>query len=32
MAQSESCCKVMVEAPKPQRLHPLTMSYVYKVF
>jgi hypothetical protein len=32
MAKSECCCKVMVEAPNPQRLHPPTMAYICKVF
>jgi hypothetical protein len=32
MAKSECCCKVIVEAPNPQRLHPSTMAYICKVF
>jgi hypothetical protein len=31
-AGSERCCKVMVEAPNPRRLHPTYISYVDKVF
>jgi hypothetical protein len=31
MAEPEQCCKVMVEATNPQRLHPTSKSYVYKV-
>ena len=31
MAESEWCCKVMAEAPTPQTLHPLTMSYIYYI-
>jgi len=32
MAKSECCCKVMVEAPNPQRLYPPTMAYICEVF
>jgi hypothetical protein len=31
VAESDCCCKVMVEAPDPQRLHPQTMAYICKV-
>ncbi len=31
-AGPEQCCKVMVEAPNPRRLHPTSISNVYKVF
>ncbi len=32
MAEPEWCCNVMVEAPNPHGVHPMTsMSYVYKV-
>ena len=31
-AGPEQCCRVMVEAPNPRRLHPTSISYVYKVF
>ncbi len=29
--EPEQCCNVMVEAANPQRLHPTSKSYVYKV-
>ncbi len=29
---SELCCNVMVEAINPNRLHPTSISHVYKVF
>ncbi len=34
MAKFEWCCKVMAEAskPKPHRLHPTSMLYIYNVF
>jgi hypothetical protein len=32
MAESEWCCKVMVEASKPRRLHPTSIWYICKVF
>ena len=30
-AEPEHCCNVIVEATRPQRLHPTSKSYVYKV-
>ena len=30
-AEPEQCCNVIVEATNPQRLHPTSKSYVYKV-
>ena len=32
ITEYESCCKVMVEAPKPRRLHPTSISSIYKGF
>ena len=32
MAKSKWCCKVVVEAPKPRRLHPTSTPCIYKVF
>ena len=32
ITECESCCKVMVEASKPRRLHPTSISYIYNVF
>jgi len=32
MAELEWCCNIMVEAPNPRELHPISISYVYKVF
>ncbi len=32
MVEPEWCCKVMVEAPNPLGVHPISISYVYKVF
>jgi hypothetical protein len=32
ITECESCCKVMVEASKPHRLHPTSISYIYNVF
>ncbi len=32
ITECESCCKVMVEALKPRRLHPTSISYIYNVF
>ena len=32
ITECESCCKVMVEASKPRKLHPTSISYIYNVF
>ena len=32
ITEYESCCKVMVEASKPRRLHLTSISYIYNVF
>ncbi len=32
MGESQWCCGVMVEATNSFRLHPISISYVYKVF
>ena len=31
-AEPKRCCNVMVEAPNPLGVHPISMSYVYKLF
>ncbi len=32
LTESEFCSKVMVGASNPRRLHPTSISYIYKVF
>ena len=32
MTEPKLCCNVMVEAPNPHEVHPISISHIYKVF